>query len=61
MRPNARRDSEHNPNSKLNWAKVDEIHEHRSRGLSLQAIAYEFDVSHTAISNVLKGRTWPRK
>jgi lambda repressor-like predicted transcriptional regulator len=52
---------ERHPQSKLDWAKVAEIHRLRATGLSERALGERFGVSQVAIHFVLTGTTWSKR
>jgi len=47
-----------NYNAKLNETDVLEIRALAAKGFSYRDIAERYDVSHAAIHDILKGRTW---
>ena len=44
--------------SKLNAAQVDEIRAMRARGALLGAVAAQFGISKTQVSNIINGKSW---
>jgi lambda repressor-like predicted transcriptional regulator len=44
--------------AKLSWARVNEIRDIHSSGVSIYALAKRFGVTWTTVKNVVIGKTW---